>query len=488
MQTASGWFRAGVLAMVVGGGVACEGPEATPSETAVAARRPQDPRTTGRSESSMLVRNRFGFSRTMTPRGASLNDQEHPFFQSLGQNGRSCSSCHVPEAGMSITPQLARQRFAGTDGMDPLFRPVDGSVSPLADVSTLDARRHAYALILDRGLIRVGVGVPANAEFELLSVEDPYGFASARELSLFRRPLPTTNLRFLSTVMWDGRETFKDPTSGNGFASLHFDLAHQASDATTGHAQAARPLTEAEQEAIVSFEMEVHTAQVWDFQAGPLEAAGARGGPEPLVAQEFYWGINDPLGADPTGRPFDPTVFTLYDAWQASSPPARGPLAARAAIARGQELFNHKPLAIVGVSGLNDDLGQPSIAGTCTTCHDTPNAGNHSVPAPLRIGVDAPEPVGGLNVTGLPVYTLRNLTTGEIDRTTDPGRALITGRWKDIGRFKGPTLRGLAARPPYFHNGSAARLEDVIAFYDTRFQIGLTEQEKVDLLAFLASL
>ena len=86
------------------------------------------------------------------------------------------------------------------------------------------------------------------------------------------------------------------------------------------------------------------------------------------------------------------------------------------------------------------------------------------------------------------MYTLRNLTTGEIDRTTDPGRALITGRWKDIGRFKGPTLRGLAARPPHFHNGSAARLEDVIAFYDTRFQIGLTEQEKVDLLAFLASL
>ena len=436
----------------------------------------------------VMVRNRFGSSRTMTANGTPLKDPENAFFQSLGENGRACSSCHVPEAGMSITPEFVQDRFVHTDGMDPMFRTVDGSTSPLADVSTLDARRRAYSLLLDRGLIRVGIGIPANAEFELVSVEDPYGFASARELSLFRRPLAVTNLRFLSTVMWDGRETFRDPASSNGFATLHFDLAHQANDATTGHAQAARQLTAAEQEAIISFEMQVHTAQVWDLQAGSLRAAQAQGGPELLVGQEFYWGINDPLGADPTGRPFDPTVFTLYDPWQSSSHPAGGQRAARAAIARGQEIFNHKPLAIVGVSGLNDELGVASIPATCTTCHDTPNAGDHSVPAPLRIGVDATEPVGGLNVAGLPVYTLRNLETGEIERTTDPGRALITGKWKDIGRFKGPTLRGLAARAPYFHNGSAARLEDVIGFYDARFQIGLTEQEKADLLAFLAAL
>ena len=114
-----------------------------------------------------------------------------------------------------------------------------------------------------------------------------------------------------------------------------------------------------------------------------------------------------------------------------------------------------RPIAIADVSGLNDDLRLPVIPGTCTTCHDTPNAGNHSVPAPLRIGTSEPEPVGGLDVRGLPVYTLRNLTTGETVRVTDPGRALITGKWKDVGRFKGPVLRGLASRAPYFHNGSA---------------------------------
>ena len=72
--------------------------------------------------------------------------------------------------------------------------------------------------------------------------------------------------------------------------------------------------------------------------------------------------------------------------------------------------------------------------------------------------------------------------------TTDPGRAMITGRWTDIGKFKGPVLRALAARPPYFHNGSADTLEQVVDFYDTRFHMGLTAQEKADLVAFLRAL
>ena len=483
METRSGWFRIGAVVLVLGV-VGCG--ETERSKSGVSASGPS-PGMPDPSAPSRMVQNRFGYSRTESSDGSPLKDPSHPFFQSLGENGRSCGSCHVPESGMSITPEFVRDRFERTDGLDPLFRTVDGSDSPLADVSTLDARRAAFGLLLDRALIRVGIGIPANAEFELVSVEDPYGFASAKELSLFRRPLASTNLGFLSTVMWDGRETFKDPSSPNGFASLHFNLAHQAGDATTGHAQAKRVPTTAEQEAIVSFEMGLHTAQAWDSRAGRLDEDGAQGGPGALAREVFYWGINDALGGDPTGRPFDPTVFTLFDAWQSSSPENKL-VARRAAIARGQEIFNHKPLAIVGVSGLNDDLRVPSIAGTCSTCHDTPNAGNHSVPAPLRIGVDAVAPVGGLDVSGLPVYTLRNLATAEVERTTDPGRALITGKWKDIGRFKGPTLRGVASRAPYFHNGSAAQLEDVISFYDARFQIGLTDQEKADLLAFLSAL
>ena len=124
------------------------------------------------------------------------------------------------------------------------------------------------------------------------------------------------------------------------------------------------------------------------------------------------------------------------------------------------------------------------VNGTCTTCHDTPNSGNHSVSAPLNIGIaDASRRTPDMHL-----YTLQNKTTGKMVQTTDPGRALITGKWKDIGRFKGPILRGLAARAPYFHNGSAKDFQAVIDFYDQRFGIGFTDQEKADLIAFLRTL
>jgi cytochrome c peroxidase len=162
----------------------------------------------------------------------------------------------------------------------------------------------------------------------------------------------------------------------------------------------------------------------------------------------------------------------------------------RRAIARGQEIFNTKPIVITGVAGLNNQTFPNGVTvpdpftGTCTTCHDTPNAGNHSVKAPLNIGLtDADQ-----RTADMPLYTLRNTHTGDFVQTTDPGRAMVTGKWKDIGRFKGPVLRGLAARAPYFHNGFAATLLDVVNFYDTRFNIGLTAAEKADLVAFLQAL
>jgi cytochrome c peroxidase len=55
-------------------------------------------------------------------------------------------------------------------------------------------------------------------------------------------------------------------------------------------------------------------------------------------------------------------------------------------------------------------------------------------------------------------------------------------------RPQGPILRGLAARAPYFHNGSAATLLDVVNFYDQRFGIGFTGQQRSDLINFLNAL
>jgi hypothetical protein len=437
--------------------------------------------------------NPTGFAATFSTTGSI--DFSNPFFQSLGTNGRSCGSCHQPSDGWTVTPEHVQARFDLTGGTDPIFRTNDGSNSPNADVSTIEARRSAYSMLLNKGLIRVGIGIPSNAEFELAAVDDPYGYASANELSLFRRPLPSTNLKFLSTVMLDGRETFLDPTSTDCilgttkcFASMHFDFAHQSNSATVGHAQAALPLTDEQREAIVAFETTLFTAQVFDRDAGELTARHANGGPKYLSSQDFYFGINDVISGDyRTGSVFNPTVFKLYDVWNSiDRGGADGSRSeARRAVARGETLFNSKPIRITGVKGLNDDLSVPVLQGTCTTCHDTPSSGNHSIPAPLDIGLtDASR-----RTPDLPLYTLRNKANPALAvETTDPGRALVTGKWNDIGRFKGPILRGLAARAPYFHNGSAKNLHEAVDFYNTRFGIGFTDAEKDDLVAFLLTL
>ena len=423
-------------------------------------------------------------------------DLTGPFFQSLGTNGRSCATCHRPGQGWSISAAEVKARFYTTLGTDPIFRTNDGSVCDHdLDTSTVDGRRQAYSLLIEKGLIRIAIDVPASAEFDVVGVLNPYGCSELSTLSLYRRPLPAANLRFLSTVMWDGREssiqTGTQPiTSSTNPADLIADLRHQSVDATNGHAQASQPLSPEQQQAIVDFEMALSTAQVMDYQAGLLNANGATGGPELLSTETtpaFFIGINDPLGLNPRGTPFTPVIFNLFDAWSkwSGSGDSRQQQR-RAAILRGQVLFNSKPIDIRGVGGLNDDLGLESIRGTCGTCHDSPNVGNHSVSAPLNIGISN---VSGFLPTGyLPVITLRRKATGEIKTTTDPGRALITGNWKDVGRVKGPILRALASRPPYFHNGSADSLQDVVEFYDKRFGIGLTEQEKSDLVAFLSVL
>jgi hypothetical protein len=454
--------------------------------------------------SEVTVANQSGWATTINVAGFPVVARDNPFFLDLGINGRRCVTCHEPASNMTVTPDGLRARFDATRGRDPIFRTNDGSNSPLADVGTVGERRAAYSMLLTKGVIRVGIAIPKTAEFELHAVHDPYGYgghnASSNELSLFRRPLPTTNLAFLTTVMWDGRETLEKGSA----AAIHFDLANQSNDATQGHAQAPDPLDQATRDRIVAYQMGNFTAQVFDRVAGRLYTSGAQGGPHALASREFRFGDNDPFGCDPNGAScdpasahFDPIVFTEYDAWASLQYLAIN--RARRAVARGQALFNTLPIAISDVSGINDDFGVSPVVGTCTSCHDTPHAGNHSVPAPLNIGVADP-PVSpsrggdgihnrfGLAVGDMPVYVLRHKLTGELKTVTDPGRALVTGQWKDVGRFKGPILRGLAGRAPYFHNGAAASLQDVVDFYDVRFGLALTDQQKADLVAFLRTL
>jgi cytochrome c peroxidase len=465
--------------------------------------------------------NPHGASQTYSTNGGGI-DLTGPFFQSLGTNGRTCGTCHQPSDGMSVSAANVQLRFLLTQGQDPIFRPVDGSnCNHNIDVSTLAGRAAAYSLLRTRGLIHIAIDVPANANYRVVSVNNPYGCNESDVISMYRRPLPATNLRFLSSVMFDGRES--SPATGttkilyaNYPNSLLSDLAHQSVDATTGHAQGdgTRP-TPAEQQAIVDFEMGLATAQAFDNRAGLLNTWGANGGPAALLTQPFFITINSsvhplvPALEQPGGLmtpgdgQFTPAIFNPFGAW--ADFPYSDP---RAAIARGQAIFNSKPINIIGVAGINDDVstgglvsgGIPSLQGTCGTCHDTPNVGNHSFPTPLNIGTGDPSlsnpsvDLGGLDISYLPSITVcktdpaTGSPTSNCKTTSDLGQALIDGNFDHVGKIKGPILRGLSARAPYFHNGSAQTLLDAVRFYETRFGLALTPKEESDLVAFLSSL
>jgi len=457
--------------------------------------------------------------------GGPTDTSTNPFFQDLGSNGRRCVTCHEPSDAFSVTPPHIQARFAATGGTDPIFRPVDGTNCPTADVSTVEERRRAYSLLLSHGLIRIGIAVPANADYQVIAVYNPYGCNATDTISMYRRPLPTTNLPFLSAVMFDGRESSPltgttKITYGNYPTALMSDLAHQSLDATMGHAQGdgTRPTPE-EQQQIVDFETKLFTAQAFSLQAGLLNANGAQGGPIALSKQPFFITINSsvhplvpafeqPGGlANPGDGQFTSNIFNLYAAWARSNDDSER-AAARRSVTRGEQLFNTLQIPITGVTGINDDVaagglvagGVPMLMGTCGTCHDTPNVGNHSFPTPLNIGTGDPSPanpnvnLGGLDVSYLPEITVcrKDLSTGmptsDCKTTTDLGQALIDGKFDHVGKIKGPILRGLAGRAPYFHNGSAATLMDAVNFYDSRFNLNLSDQDRNDLVAFLKTL
>lgn len=439
------------------------------------------------------------------PRGATATSG-HAFFNSLGTNGRTCFSCHQPQSGWALTPADAMNIFNASNGNDPLFAPVDGANCPDvgAAAQTLDEKAAASSQLLTKGNIRVFLPVPANAEYRVTVLRDPYGCENsstyglpAGMLSMYRRVLNATNLTrnaqqgsdptsisAQGAIMWDGREP---------------SLQSQFIDATLGHAQAAAPPSTDQVNQGVNFETGLFTAQNFSNQAGRLNAAGATGGPVNLSL----------IGVPNVPQPVIGHAFTTYDPW---SLPTNS--ASQASINRGETIFNSRTFTITGVAGFNDaGPGNPAANSTCSTCHNNLNVGSDAVPGGRHLGIgdnsssdqsgnqitatilaptdDQPLfsflcPAGSVPFFSNPT-TVDGVTYDEF-QTTDPGMGLITGKCADLGKFKVPRLNGLAARAPYFHNGNAETLRDLVEFYNARFNIGLSEQDKQDLINFLNSL
>ena len=468
----------GVMLLVVGCGTGGAGDSTTEATSALEAGN-----------------NSAGIAETVTTTG--LLDRAGSFFQQLGTNARTCETCHGANQGWSLTPLGATTLFIQSDGLAPLFLPHDEGARPDGDLATEISRLVDFGpTTLARGLTRFTRTNPATSEYSVIAVNDPSGFSTTASFLNFRRPTATANEALVSSVTWTaGPGLVRNALSGlvGGASNLH-----EQRDPTT-------PVPPDVVQAQDDFQLGIFFAQSVDNAAGRLDTDGATGGPTNLMAQPFHIGINDIQGLDPSGQPFSPNVFNLFDAWAIYNEDANQDhdharscragtadedahrhrvAAARAAIYRGQQLFNNRQFNISGVNGLNDVLKQGTVAGTCSTCHNSPNVGGHSVVRMFDVGTADQINCG----PQLPLVTVQNKMTGETRSVCDLGRANGSHLWAEIGTFRAPPLRGLAARPPYFHDGQAPRIEDVVNYFDRRFQIGLSGGERSDLVAFLSAL
>ena len=388
-----------------------------------------------------LTLDSVGLAETVSPSAIDLSST-NPFFHDFGTNGRKCGTCHQEAFGWTISPLFALTRAPN----DPLFV-FDGSDCLPPGVPNPDRFKNSTQM-LSKALVSIDIGIPGNADFTLTSAFDPQHCPtppSAADLRMYRRPLPAANTAFLSTVMFDGRENVNPPN--NTVPLIQADLAHQSNDATLGHAQAALPLASENQSSIVAFETNLFTAQRM-LGLLPLDFAGAHGGGAYLldhVLPSFFIGVNDVLGcALPNScqpgksATFNHVIFDIYAAWE-THPPT--PLAA--AIGRGEALFNNRSFPIDDVRGINgpdDALGiQSPFMGFCGTCHDAPNVGNHSTSLAIDIGITRDDPVGGLDVAGLPRYTFTQTLAHEMGmdnhEAENLGRAAIL---HDVGKMHVP--------------------------------------------------
>ena len=409
---------------------------------------------------------------------------------------------------MTISSASMAERWRSTGGKDPVFAAFDGSNCP----DLPQEKESSHSLLLKRGLIRVPLAWPPKSadgstkpvEFTIEVARDPtgcntsaqYGLKSAQPtVSVYRRPRPASNLKYVTSggravLLKSGTLADVDPTTGEPVGmNLMSDarepsLRTQAISAIMGHEQASVAPTAQQLDKILEFESQVYVAQAAHIFAGPLAQAGGPAGLGPAAMRDRRAGV---LG----DNDFDP-VFGEFTAWKNGSH-------YQASIARGADIFMYRQFWIRDTANINNiGLGNP-VKRTCATCHNAQMTGQDLSAGWVDVGTTNyptwTEPATWAESSELPVFKITcsrdanpHPYLGRVIYTTDPGRALISGKCSDVGSIVMQQLRGLAARPPYFSNGSAKSLREVVDFYDRRFDMKLTDQEKEDLINFLEAL
>lgn len=294
-----------------------------------------------------------------------------------------------------------------------------------------------------------------------------------------------------------GRMLFFDyRLSGDGSRSCVHCHQPQQGWTTTGRQSPAYPTQMERRASMTLINVAYSTALIWDGRASSLEKQALGPIQNPLHMNHSLDLLVERLSAIPgylilfqrvfgTGptpeaigkaiAAFERTIVTADSPFDRYAKGDRSALSASAR--RGLDLFKGK--------------------AQCLLCHHgtafTDNS-FHNLGVPEDDFLKDPKVLASLRFDakrmGVPNYRLL---------TNDPGRYLVTKQDRDFGAFKTPTLRNVAARTPYMHNGAFSTLREVIEFYnrgggmDPRkdplvMPLNLADTEQADLVAFLEGL
>ena len=327
------------------------------------------------------VKNAHGFSATFSTQGRSTSPA---LLHAPGDNGRHCGSCHKPEDGWSISAATLQRIFDETGGLDPVFNLLDAdrpTPSPSNDAlrAASVAERRAVSPCCCRGSSPAGSALPANAEFEVIDVDDPFGVSPPALLVL-----PAGHALGQLPIL--PGQLGQQQRIGDRSARR----AGQPGPREHPRAQQGVPDETIVQE-IVNYEKALFHAQLILGDICGLDEGGAKGGPQNLSKQAFV------AGPSPSSTPGPGTTTPSR---------RRSPAARRCSTTRNRAA----PAAAAATA-------PPTTARAPRAASSTSGPRAATSPGPTW------------------PFTLRNKATGEIRCTTDGGRAFRSGRWSDVDRF-----------------------------------------------------
>jgi cytochrome c peroxidase len=362
---------------------------------------------------------------------AAFNDRN---LKELGGNGRACADCHMPSEAFQLSPSAARIRFEALQAKrvfnknadDPLFRAVDAD-----DFRVNGENASDFSNLVENGLVRVTMPLPLNVKLVDPATGQPTDETS---VDLWRAVMPVFNVAITgpdsvlptwppgaprSPIMG------QDPNGPNRQGGYQHDarfgtLQEQARGALFAHAQVSV-------EPLPHMLDDLATFQQTLFSSPRVE----------LLANAIL------SGSTPFPDP-DPELNELEQ--------------------QGKAVFNRVCAQCHG--------------GTLHPSGSTPEA---TIPRPpVRYhNIQTPCPHPATDYSPCPERLVRNARTYRITRadgtfqfvtTSDPGRLLLTGQPADLGVMDVTQLRGISRTAPYFHNNSAATLEEVLDHYDAFFR------------------